>query len=155
MTRLKAGLYRSVSSFALSAALLVTISCQNSQQPNPTAHAKSGTSAEALAGPLPEKAAETENSGQGEEDKTLLAVSKAIRKNNLTDRKDECLAYQFDPGTGKDFYLVEVRENHRYAKCGGDPNTSPRLFSVKMEKKSGRMSTDQGSTDGTFRALPD
>jgi hypothetical protein len=96
----------------------------------------------------------SESDAQSLEDRTVLAVSKAIRKNKLTSRDDECLAYQFSPNTGKPYYVVDVRENHRDAKCGGDPNTSPRLFTVRVSKKTKEMWTDQGSPSGEFRALP-
>lgn len=91
---------------------------------------------------------------QAAEDATVLAVSKAIRKNRLTDKADECIAYQFDPTSLKDAYVVEVRENHRYAKCGGDPNTSPRMFTVRVAKTGGALSTDSGSAAGEFHPLP-
>ena len=89
---------------------------------------------------------------ESSEDQVLLAVSKAIRKAHLTDRPDECLAYGFDSNASKEAYFVEVRENHRHASCGGDPETQPRLFTVKVDRKTRRMFTDQGSP-GQFRAI--
>lgn len=157
MTRHKERLFLSIKTLVLMSALLTPcVSCQRTPLGERTAQA-AGTPAgpaqtltsERTAGESPQK------DDQTEEDRTVLAVSKAVRKNHLTDREDECLAYQFDPGPDKDFYSVDVRENHRYAKCGGDPNTSPRLFSVRVSKKTGKMSTDQGSPAGTFRPLSD
>ncbi|MEO8659660.1 MAG: hypothetical protein ABI693_14405 [Bryobacteraceae bacterium] len=87
------------------------------------------------------------------EDTTVLAVSQAIRANRLTGLADECLAYRFDATTLKDAYEVEVRENHKYAKCGGDPAVSPRLFSVRISRTDGSMTTDQGSPTGEFHPL--
>ena len=92
-------------------------------------------------------------SAESDEDKTVLAVSKAIRKHLLTDRADECLSFHFDPVSVKDAYVVEIRENHRHAKCGGDPNTSPRLFSIRVSKSNGSMTTDHGSASGEFHAI--
>jgi hypothetical protein len=86
------------------------------------------------------------------EDRTLIAVSKAIRESHLTNRPDECLAYRFDSKSLKDSYLVEVRENHQHPGCGGDPQTQPRLFTVKVDKKSHKMSTDVASP-GKFHPL--
>jgi len=88
-----------------------------------------------------------------DEDKTVLAVSQAIRANRLTELADECLAYRFDSTALKDAYEVEVRENHKYAKCGGDPAVSPRLFSVRISRTDGSMTTDQGSQTGEFHPL--
>jgi hypothetical protein len=90
---------------------------------------------------------------QSPEDRTLIAVSKAIRQAHLTERPDECLAYRFDANASGDAYLVEVRENHRRAGCGGDPQTQPRLFTVKVDKQTQAMSTDQG-LPGRFHPLP-
>ena len=106
----------------------------------------------------PKKAAEKSSAAKAsteiDEDKALLAVSAAIRKNHLVDDKpDQCLAYRVDGKAMKDAYLVEVRENHRHKECGGDPQTSPRLFSVKVVKATGAMSTDANSPSGEFRPL--
>jgi len=146
-------LFHNVRSFVFIAALLATAGCHGSQREEPTALAATPTPTETPVEPRRQEAAAPKND-PSEEDKTVLAVSNAIRKNHLTDRQDECLAFQFNPNPKKDFFLVDVRENHHYAKCGGDPNTSPRLFSVMVDKKSGKMSTDQGSTDGAFHPLP-
>ena len=86
-------------------------------------------------------------------DKTLLAVSQAIRRGGLTQLEDECLSYQFDAAEKEGNYVVDVRENHRSSKCGGDPNVSPRLFSVKVNKQTGAMTTDQGSVTGEFHPI--
>ncbi len=94
----------------------------------------------------------TQQDSQSAEDRTLIAVSKAIRRAKLTDRPDECLAYRFDDKSSEDAYVVEVRENHRHASCGGDPQTQPRLFTVRVNKKTQAMSTDAGSP-GQFHPL--
>ncbi len=86
------------------------------------------------------------------EDQILVAVSNAIRKARLTDRPDECLAYRFDFTTSREAYFVEVRENHQHANCGGDPLTQPRLFTVRVDRKTRKMFTDQGSP-GNFMLL--
>lgn len=90
--------------------------------------------------------------GQSAEDRTLLGVSKVIRSANLTQLSDVCLAYQFDENPSGDAYLVDVRENHRDASCGGDPQTEPHLFTVKVDKHTQAMWTDQGSP-GAFRPI--
>ena len=95
---------------------------------------------------------QSQQDSQNAKDRTLIAVRKAIRQAHLTDRRDECLAYRFDSNESEDAYLVEVMENHRRASCGGDPQTQPRLFTIRVDKKTQAMSTDQGSP-GRFRPL--
>jgi hypothetical protein len=127
-------------SLALLAAVLLVAGCTKSSEP-------------AVAKVKAEPLAQAPEANASVEDRTVLAVSKAIRKNHLTDLEDECLAYQFDASSVKDAYLVDVRENHRLAKCGGDPDTSPRLFSVRVAKSDGSMSTDRGSPSGEYRPI--
>jgi hypothetical protein len=91
---------------------------------------------------------------QSDEDRTVLAVSQAVRRNKLVKLADECLSYEFDGSRSKDEFFVDVRENHGNPKCGGDPNTSPRLFTVRVSKETGEMSTDENSADGEFHPLP-
>ena len=76
-------------------------------------------------------------------------VEAAIHKKHLTKEKGRCLTYDIDEKP--DAYLVNVRETHAPG-CGGDPNTSPRLFTVKVDKKSRAMMTDNG-TPGTFHPM--
>jgi hypothetical protein len=95
--------------------------------------------------------AETANTKETEEDRAVLEVSKAIRGSHLTALADECLSYRFDD-SAKESELVEVRENHQSAVCAGDPNLSPRLFSVKIDRRSRQMSTDAGSP-GEFHPM--
>jgi hypothetical protein len=102
--------------------------------------------------PAPDGASDSHESVQSVEDRTLITVSKAIREAHLTGRPDECLAYRFDSNPSGGAYLVEVRENHRRASCGGDPQTQPRLFTVKVDKKTQQMSCDAGSP-GKFHPL--
>ncbi|WP_053116019.1 hypothetical protein [Winslowiella iniecta] len=92
-------------------------------------------------------------STQSNEDKAVLAVYQAIRKNNLSKLRDQCLAYEFSDSADADFFIVDVRENKRYAICGGDSDTSVHLFRFKMNKKDFSLSTDAGSVDGTFHKL--
>lgn len=103
--------------------------------------------------PDSKKAAAVSSAPESEEDKTVLAVSEAIRTKHLAGQAAECLAYQFDGQSFKDDAFVEVRENHRNPKCGGDPATSPRLFSVRVSRATGAMYTDINSP-GEFHLLP-
>lgn len=91
---------------------------------------------------------------QEAEDRTLLAVSRRIRRAHLTSRPDSCLAFRFDSTTSKRDYLVDVRENHLHPECEGDPQTQPHLFTVKVNRRTGRMYVDSRAA-GVFYPLPD
>jgi hypothetical protein len=91
---------------------------------------------------------------QSDENRTVLAVSQAIRRNKLTKLADECISYQFDGSSSNDDFLVDVRENHGNPKCGGDPSTAPRLFTVRVSRRTGEMATDAHSPSGEFHPLP-
>ena len=110
-----------------------------------------GAKAPAAAAPPAQKTAPV--ASESEEDNAILAVSKAIRKNKLTTLADECITYRFDGEQVKDAFVVDVSENHSRSSCGGDPNTAPRLFSVRVAKADGAMTTDQGSATGEFRPI--
>lgn len=66
-------------------------------------------------------------------------VVKSVEKHKLTTLKTECL--MFVDEEAETSYLIDVREKHD-EKCGGDPETAPRLFSYEIDKRSGRMKTD-------------
>ena len=100
------------------------------------------------------RAGQEASASEASEDKTVLAVSRAIRRNHLVSKPDQCIAYQFDGSSLKDAFVVDVREDHSHSECGGDPQTSPRLFTVRVSKKTGKMSTDANSPAGEFHSLP-
>ena len=73
-----------------------------------------------------------------EEHATGLALA-AIHKYQLTTLKDECgLA---DVSEHKTYFDVDVYERHN-AECGGDPETKPRLFTIRVRKRDGRLTSD-------------
>ena len=85
-------------------------------------------------------------------DDAMDRVARAIRKHRLTKLPVECLTFLADETPGPGSLRIEVREKHG-GKCGGDPATSPRLFTVEVDRKSGRIFTDANSADGSFRPL--
>jgi hypothetical protein len=88
-----------------------------------------------------------------ENDEMVLKAYDAIRDNNLTSVKGECLA--FDVDSSNDAYvLIPVRENHSKPECGGDAGTSAKLFDLRISKSDGLIYTNQGSDPVNFRALP-
>ena len=86
------------------------------------------------------------------EDETLLAVSKGLRSHRLLARPDQCYAYRFDPAPGQPAAVVDVQENHGHVECGGDPQTQPHLFTVRMDKTTHALSADVRSP-GIFEPL--
>ncbi|QTF07905.1 hypothetical protein HC231_08145 [Brenneria izadpanahii] len=87
------------------------------------------------------------------EDKVILSVNKAIRDNKMTTLRDHCLAYDYDDTSDNEYYLVTVRENKRYAICGGDPNISINLFRFKISRSDFSLYTDAGAEDGSFHPI--
>ncbi|MEG3128745.1 hypothetical protein SC171_13535 [Pantoea cypripedii] len=94
--------------------------------------------------------AETIKSNQ---DSVILAVHQAIRDNQLSPLRDQCLAYDYDETSDKDFFIVDVREDKRYAICGGDPETSVHLFTFKVNRKNHSLMTDANSNSGDFYTI--
>jgi hypothetical protein len=82
-----------------------------------------------------------------------LAIA-AIRDHRLTELSVECLAFVEDTTARDDAKIYfDVRERHNEG-CGGDPQTSPLLFIIRVDSASGKIETTQGSIDGTYRVLP-
>jgi hypothetical protein len=73
-----------------------------------------------------------------ESEATTLALT-AIHKYHLTTLKDECGVA--DVTEHKSFFDIDVRERHTPA-CGGDPETKPRLFTIRVRKRDGRLTSD-------------
>jgi hypothetical protein len=72
------------------------------------------------------------------------------RQYHLTTLKTACLYFDTDDeGT---YYLVRVREKHSRA-CGGDPDTSPTVFFMKLRKRDGHVTTTAYNVDGNFQRL--
>ncbi len=79
-------------------------------------------------------------------------VRVAIFKNNLTSVKPECLSVELDEKESGVIWLFDAYEIHT-EKCGGDPETKPRLFSVRIDLKSDKTWSDALSDDGDFEPL--
>jgi len=76
----------------------------------------------------------------------------AIQQHHLTERPLECLVLVPASGTSPDVRTVDVREKHD-SSCGGDPATSPRLFSVEVNLRTGALSSDARSPTGEMEPL--
>jgi hypothetical protein len=104
-----------------------------------------------VAVPAPAASAGTDADADAD-DAVIERVSVVIRKHQLTSLKDECLDYMVDDSDGATID-IDVHEKHD-AKCGGDPETSPRLFSFKLDRASGQLTTDAlDLADGDFQPI--
>lgn len=79
-------------------------------------------------------------------------VRTVIFKNKLTSVKPECLSVELDEKESEVIWLFSAYEIHT-EKCGGDPETKPRLFSVRIDIKTDKTWSDALSEDGEFETL--
>lgn len=73
------------------------------------------------------------------EDEAIKLALAAIHKFHLTTLKDECGLV--DVKEKPPYYEIVVRERHTEA-CGGTPETGPRLFTVRVRKRDGLLTSD-------------
>ena len=82
-------------------------------------------------------------------DEAIKLATNAIHKFNLTSLKDECGAIAVIERSS--YFEIVVHERHT-PQCGGTSETAPRLFSVRVRKQDGRLTSD--AYDGTtFRPV--
>lgn len=72
-----------------------------------------------------------------------LAIA-AVHKYQLTTLDDDCVLV--DTIEKLSYFDINLRERHT-PSCGGDPETGPRLFNVRVRKRDGKMTSD--AYDGT------
>ena len=73
------------------------------------------------------------------EEEALKNVKKSIIKHNLGGKLGtKCMKFYIDE-TAEDFQ-VDVRSDNE--KCGGDPRVEPRMFSYTVNKRTGKLATD-------------
>ena len=73
-------------------------------------------------------------------DQAVEKVVKSAKKNNLLHLPIQCVSFYKYEETETTFD-IDVREKHN-EKCGGDPETAPRLFSYQVNKRNGKLCTD-------------
>lgn len=72
-------------------------------------------------------------------DEAIKIAIDAIHKYRLTTLSDECgLA---DVIERPSYFEITVRERHT-KECGGNPETGPRLFNVRVRKHDGQITSD-------------
>lgn len=83
------------------------------------------------------------------------AIEQAMSMNQkykLARLTDDCLVFSIWNEVVEGNYIVDVRERHN-AICGGAPGVSPRLFTLRVEQKTGRVWTDADDISGEYRLL--
>jgi hypothetical protein len=73
------------------------------------------------------------------EEAAVKVAASAIRKFHLTTLRDECGV--LDVVEKPSYFEVAVRELHTPA-CGGSPETGPRLFNLRVQKRDGRITSN-------------
>ncbi|MBB5401985.1 2-keto-4-pentenoate hydratase/2-oxohepta-3-ene-1,7-dioic acid hydratase in catechol pathway [Paraburkholderia youngii] len=83
-------------------------------------------------------------------DQAAERAAKVTQTHHLSSNRTQCLL--FDVSDEKNYFIVGVHENHTL-ECGGDPNTAPVLFFLKIRKRDGYVVTNR--RDGEhFAPLP-
>ena len=111
----------------LSAALALSAACSDGKDDtaNPAASSTSGL-------PPPPKVPN--------DAAAVAQVAATVASHQLSTLKPDCLSYVPYPRDAQAI-IVDVHELHN-AGCGGDPDVAPRLFTIEVDRASGRMRTD-------------
>ncbi|MGL4681596.1 hypothetical protein RIN66_01810 [Hafnia alvei] len=81
-------------------------------------------------------------------------VKKIAEKNKLL-YSPECTDYLYMPDSEPGIDSVIVVEKHG-GRCPGDPGTQPRLFTVNVDQKTHKMTSDiNDPTEPDFSAFPE
>jgi len=100
-----------------------------------------------------EKTSPTNSNGFNAAEDLLISKAKAaIQKYKLTELSLECLLFEISDFPRERVSFVTVRELHN-VQCGGDPMTSPRLFTLRIKTNNGEVWTDAKSLAGEFERL--
>lgn len=135
--------------FGAGLVILALVACSSPSQSQDESSAPPAPAATVAA---PASSASATASTSSDEDAVIARVSAAIRKHQLTSLKDVCLDYMVDDSDGATVD-IDVHEKHDTI-CGGDPETSPRLFSFKLDRASGQLTTDAlDLADGDFQPI--
>ena len=85
-------------------------------------------------------------------DKLVTRAKRATVKYHLSVIKLTCLSFEVAPEKFEDKPTVDVREIHN-KECGGDPQTSPRSFSVAFDERTGEIWSDAKSLVGQMEMV--
>lgn len=86
------------------------------------------------------------------DDQLIERVRRAVIRHKLVDNID-CIDYVITRNASPRVDEVDLREHHD-ARCGGDPETGPRLLSVMVDRRTHEMATDAyDPADGGLKML--
>lgn len=89
---------------------------------------------------------------QAPENELVILAKKITADYKLNDIKLECLTFELLEQTSDGKRIIDVRELHS-ENCGGDLNTSPRLFSIAINEGTGDIWSDAKSMLGQLEKL--
>jgi hypothetical protein len=122
---------------------LATVACSPSSDQAPAASTDKPAVADTTAKPAPAVTAPAPASAgtatSVNDDNAVAKVSEAVQRHHLTKLSPDCLDYIIGDES-QDGVDVDVHEKHD-EHCGGDPETSPRLFSFHVDH-AGKLTTD-------------
>ena len=98
------------------------------------------------AGCSPVSAVDEQHSAS-EQDALIARAERAVREYQLSEVKLACMKFVVATEPFQRFPTVDVHEVHNQ-ECGGDPATSPRIFSVAFDDKTGAVWSDARSPVG-------
>lgn len=82
----------------------------------------------------------------------VVKAKNTTKKYNLTTIPFSCLSFKLQNEKTEDKVIVDVREIHN-ADCGGDLDTSPRLFSIGFDDSKNEIWSDAKSLLGQMEKL--
>ncbi len=86
------------------------------------------------------------------ENKLINQAREIVTKYKLSELPLMCLKFDVLEELFEGKRIIDVREKHG-GSCGGDPDTSPRLFSIGIEQSTGAIWSDAESMSGQLERL--
>ena len=121
-------------------------------QEHPSAPAKSNTKSVQDSSPVTATTATPSNDIKDSKSHLYEVAKHAIKKYKISALKSDCLILDILPEQINNRDVVDIREKHDVT-CGGDPGTSPRLFSLQIDSKTGEVWSDANSLTAEFEKL--
>ena len=85
-------------------------------------------------------------------DKLVTRAKQATAEYHLSAIKVTCLSFQVAQQKFEDKPMIDVREIHN-KECGGDPQISPRIFSIAFDERTGEVWSDAKSLVGQMEIV--
>ena len=100
---------------------------------------------------VPASSSSAPSSADANEDAAVAKVVAAIQQHHLTSLSPDCLDYLIGDEDAQGI-VVDVHEKHD-GHCGGDPDVSPRLFSIRVASNGQLTSDAQDPANGRMTPL--